>query len=150
MTSTDPVSAKAGTLELNPYVFFGGRCEEALNFYKAVLDGSWEGMRVGESPMADTSPPEWRDKFMHASFTAPGIKFFAADGREAQKIDPDAGNITLSLTAANTDAGRRLFEALSQGGEVRMQFEDAFWGGQFGMLVDRFGVEWMVVANPPS
>jgi PhnB protein len=133
-------------MQLQPYIFFYGRCEEALEFYKKTFGGTYELMRVKDTPMAAQMPPEQRDKVMHASFTANGITFLAADGRETKVIDPDAGNISLSLAATDAAEGDRVFGALSDGGKVMMPLEEAFWGGRFGMLVDRFGIEWMVTA----
>jgi PhnB protein len=133
-------------MQLQPYIFFYGRCEEALEFYKKTLGGTYELMRVSDTPMADQMPAEQRNKVMHASFSTDGIAFLAADGRETKVIDPDAGNISLSLAATDAAEGDRVFGALSDGGKVTMPLEGAFWGGRFGMFVDRFGIEWMVTA----
>lgn len=133
-------------MKLTPYVFFYGRCEEALKFYAGVFHGTYEAMRNGDGPMKDHVPAETHDKIMHAKFTAPGIEFMAADGRATQAIDPDAGNITLAVEADEAAEGDRLFQALSAGGKVTMPLDAAFWGGRFGMLVDRFGNEWMLTA----
>lgn len=146
MTTASNTSAETKVAQLAPYIFFYGRCEEALEFYKSVFGGTYELMRVGDSPMAAEMPPEFSNKIMHASFTAPGISFMAADGREIKTIDPEAGNISLALSATDAAQGDRLFNALSQGGKVKMPLSDAFWGGRFGMFDDRFGIEWMVTA----
>jgi PhnB protein len=131
-------------MELQPYIFFYGRCEEALEFYKSALGGTYELMRVKDSPMAEHMPPNTANLVMHASFTADGVKFLASDGREIKAIDPDAGNIDLALTATDAAQGERAFNALAEGGKVMMPIDKAFWGGRFGMLVDRFGIEWMM------
>jgi len=133
-------------MQLQPYIFFYGRCEEALEFYKKTLGGTYELMRVRDTPMAEQMPAEQRDLVMHASFTAEGINFLAADGRDVKAIDPDAGNISIALAATDAAEGDRVFRALSDGGKVTMPLEPAFWGGRFGMFVDRFGIEWMVTA----
>ena len=132
--------------KLEPYVFFYGRCEEALNFYKEVFGGTYEMTPVSGSPMAEHVPPDFQNKVMHATFTAPGFSFMASDGREAKKIDPDEGNITLTLESSDRAEGERIFKALSEGGEISMAWDDAFWGGKFGQVVDRFGIEWMVTS----
>ncbi|MDQ2866710.1 MAG: VOC family protein [Candidatus Eremiobacteraeota bacterium] len=132
-------------MELAPYIFYYGRCEEALEFYKSVLGGKYEVMRNADSPMADEVSADFKNKIMHASFTADGISFMASDGREAKSIDPEAGNISLSLAFKDRAEGERLFNVLAEGGKVKMSLGDAFWGGQFGILDDRFGIEWMVV-----
>lgn len=139
-------TATEAKLRLAPYIFFYGRCEEALEFYKSALGGSYELMRVKDTPMKDEFPSDFRDKVMHASFTGGGVTFMAADGREAKTVNPDEGNICLALSASDAAEADRVFAALSQGGKVGMPLSDAFWGGRFGMLVDRFGTEWMITA----
>lgn len=131
-------------MQLQPYIFFYGRCEEALEFYKAALGGSYEMMRVKDSPMAEHMPPNAANSVMHASFTADGVSFLASDGQEQKAIDPDAGNIDLTLSTTDGTEGERVFKALSDGGKVIRPIENAFWGGRFGMFVDRFGIEWMM------
>ncbi|MGH7728760.1 MAG: VOC family protein [Vulcanimicrobiaceae bacterium] len=142
MSTTAESGAKV--MELAPYLFFYGRCEEALAFYKTVLGGSYEVQRNTALPAEYEVPAEWRNKVMHATFTAPGLTFMAADGREAKSVDPEAGNISLSLSTPDRAAGERLFAALSDGGKVTMPLDDAFWGGRFAIVQDRFGIEWML------
>lgn len=138
-------TAKASTdLQLQPYIFFYGRCEEALEFYKDVFGGTYELQRVKDSPVVDKMPAELGDKVMHAAFKSPSIAFLASDGREIKPIDPEAGNISLALAATHAAEGERIFKALSEGGQVKMPLDEAFWGGRFGMLTDRFGNEWMI------
>lgn len=141
MTTTAQVSTD---VQLQPYIFFYGRCEEALEFYKNVFGGTYELLRVKDSPMVDQMPAGSGNKVMHASFKAPTIAFMASDGRESKPIDPETGNITLALAATASAEGERVFKALSEGGEIKMPLDAAFWGGRFGMLIDRFGNEWMV------
>ncbi|HEY9085124.1 MAG TPA: VOC family protein [Candidatus Tyrphobacter sp.] len=138
-------------MQLVPYIFFYGRAEEALEFYKSVLGGTYEAMRSGDAPeeISREINPEHKQKIMNASFTAPGISFMCSDGRpddDAKRIDPDEGNISLALSVTDGAEGNRLFAALSQGGSVRVPLDDAFWGGRFGIIHDRFGIEWMVTA----
>lgn len=132
-------------MELSPYIFFYGRCEEALEFYKKALGGSYELMRNADSPMASEMPAGSGNKIMHATFTGGGITFMCSDGREEKAIDPDAGNIALSLGFTDAAEGEKIFNALSDGGKVSMPLGPAFWGGKFGDFVDRFGIEWMIV-----
>jgi PhnB protein len=146
MTATDKATAGANVMQLEPYIFFYGRCEEALEFYKKALGGTYELMRNADSPMADQVSADFRNKVMHSSFKANGIAFMASDGREAKPIDPEAGNISLALAATDRAEGERVFNALSEGGTVTMPLGDAFWGGRFGMFTDRFGIEWMVTS----
>lgn len=130
--------------KLVPYIFLYGRCEEALKFYESVFGGSYELMRVGQSPAAAQMPPDSGNLVMHASFTAETISFMAADGREIKTVDPDAGNISLSLSFDDGDRGERIFGALSEGGQVGMPIDKVFWGGRFGTVTDKFGTEWLV------
>jgi PhnB protein len=141
MTTTANVPALA---HLQPYIFFYGRCEEALTFYKSVFGGTYEMMLIKDTPMAEQFPAEFRSKVMHASFTAPGIQFMAADGREAKAVDSDAGNISIALTVTDGAKGEQIIKALSDGGKVTMPLGEAFWGGRFAALADRFGTEWLL------
>ena len=131
--------------QLVPYLFLYGRCEEALEFYKGVFGGTYELMRVGDSPVASDMPPGSEKRVMHASFTADAIAFMASDGREVKPVDPDAGNISLSLSLDDGARGEQIFNALAAGGNVSMPMDKAFWGGRFGIVTDTFGTEWMVV-----
>ncbi len=131
-------------VQLQPYIFFYGRCEQALEFYKKALGGTYELMRVKDAPAQYQGSGVSGDRVMHASFKAPGIAFMASDGRDSKPIDPEAGNISLALTASDAAEGERIFKALSEGGEVKMPLDEAFWGGRFGMLADRFGNEWLI------
>lgn len=133
-------------MELIPYIFFYGRCEEALAFYKSALGGTYEVQRNSdtEMPMTQHIDPSFRDKVMHARFKADGLTFFASDGAGAKSIDPEAGNISLAIEFDDPAQGERIFNALSEGGTVKAPLEAAFWGGKFGMFNDRFGLEWMI------
>jgi PhnB protein len=142
-TGTD----RAAALQLAPYLFFYGRCDEALEFYKSVFGGTYELTRNADGPMKDQIGADFQNKVMHASFTAPGVTFMCSDGREAKTIDPEEGNVSLCLSATDADAGKRVFDALAAGGNVLMPFGDAFWGGKFGMVNDRFGTQWMVTSS---
>lgn len=132
--------------QLVPYIFFYGRCEEALELYKGVFGGSYEIMRVKDSPMANEMPKEAANSVMHSSFTADDIKFMASDGDSVKAIDPDAGNISLALSFDDGARAEKVCNALAAGGTVKMPLADAFWGGKFAMVVDKFGNEWMITA----
>jgi PhnB protein len=130
--------------QLVPYIFLYGRCEEALEFYKSVFGGSYELMRVADTPVASDMPPDSGNRVMHASFTSDDANFMASDGRDVKPVDPDAGNISLSLSFEDGTRGERIFNALAAGGKVAMPIDTAFWSGRFGMVIDKFGTEWMV------
>ena len=131
-------------MQLEPYLFFHGRCEEALSFYAKCLGGEVVGLsRFEGSPMESSVDAGYRSKVMHASFVAGDVKFMASDGQPGA---PPDGNDDVALSLATSDAaeGERAFNALAEGGTIEMPLADAFWGGRFGSLTDRFGVQWMV------
>jgi PhnB protein len=134
-------------MQLEPYIFFYGRCEEALEFYKNAIGGTYELNRFEGSPMAEEVPANLRNKIMHASFKGDGFQFMASDGDLSKKVDPDAGNVSLSLGVNDAAQAERIFNALADGGKISMPFSPAFWGGKFGIVVDRFGTEWMVTSE---
>ncbi|HEX4014245.1 MAG TPA: VOC family protein [Candidatus Cybelea sp.] len=131
-------------MQLEPYLFFHGRCEEALNFYKDCLGGEIVGInRFAGSQMESQVDESYKDKVMHASFAADGVKFMASDGRPGPGPDGQ-DDIAMCLSTSDDAEGERVFAALAQGGTIDMPLEKAFWGGKFGALTDRFGVQWMV------
>ena len=133
-------------MQIAPYLFFNGQCEEALNFYAKALGGKVTAlMRYEGSPMDDGKlPPGYGQKVMHANFQAEGTEFMASDGMPGMPA-PIYGGFAMSLYVKNDkDKAKKMFDALSEGGKVTMPFAPPFWGGHFGMLVDPFGVPWMV------
>ncbi len=132
--------------ELRPFIYLYGRAEEALAFYKAALGGEYSVLQRNTANGDPRLDPTFVGKVSYAVLNAPGIALAISDGGGPKTIDPDAGNITLSIATEDGAEGDRVFNALSEGGTVTMPLADAFWGGKFGMLVDRFGIEWMVSA----
>jgi PhnB protein len=133
------------TTEIQPYLFFGGRCEEALDFYKTALGAQVDFvMRYKESPEpvpAGRIPPGWENKIMHASFHVGASKMMASDGCETgAKFE----GFSLGVSATSDADAEKLFNALSAGGKVTMPLTKTFWTSKFGMLTDKFGVGWMV------
>lgn len=137
-------------MQVQPYLFFEGRCEEALDFYRQVLDAQVDMlMRFKESPEAPPPgavAPGSEDKVMHASFRVGDSTLMASDG--GCSGSPGFQGITLSLNLADAAEAERRFAALAEGGEVQMPLGATFWSSAFGMLVDRFGVSWMVNVTP--
>jgi len=134
-------------MQLEPYIFFHGTCEEALNFYAKCFGGEITQLsRMSDAPTEHHVDPSWSNKIMHASFVAGDVKFMASDGRPGTPPDGD-DDIALSVATTTVAEGERVFKALAQGGTVEMPFEQAFWGGRFGQLVDKFGIQWMVTAH---
>jgi len=135
-------------MKLNPYLTFKGNCEEAINFYKDVLDGEIALMsRFEEAPPGEFPIPEFAKKLiMHCTLEFRGNSILASDTTEPDKLKIGS-NTTLSINADDADEGSAIFRSLQEGGHTIMPFQDVFWGGQFGMLVDKFGIQWMVSTN---
>ena len=130
-------------MQVQPYLFFDGRCEEALNFYRGTLGAETTAlMRFKDNPEPGTSPPEAGDKVMHASFRIGETTILASDGHCSGQASFQG--FSLSLTTANQAEAERLFAALADGGQVQMPFTRTFFSPGFGMVVDRFGVPWMI------
>jgi PhnB protein len=130
-------------MKINAYLAFDGKCKEAFEMYAKVLGGKITFMMTqGESPMAEQTPPEWRDKIMHASMETPGGVLLGADHPQGRKVTP-AG---FSVCVGTPDAAEaeRIFKELSDGGKVQMDFQKTFWSPGFGMCIDKFEVPWMV------
>lgn len=130
-------------MQAQPYLFFDGRCAEALEFYKGALGAEvTELMRFAESPDQASIPPGSEDKVMHAALRIGDTTVMASDGRCTGR--PTFQGFALSLTVADDANAERLFASLSQGGEVHMAMAETFFATRFGMLADRFGVSWMI------
>lgn len=134
------------TTTIQPYIFFGGRCDEALAFYKKALGAKIDMiMRYKESP-TPASPgmlaPGWEEKVMHASFRIGGAIVMASDGCSAE--DGESSGFKLALNVPTEAEATRAFAGLADGGTVEMPLTKTFWSPQFGMVTDRFGIAWMV------
>lgn len=132
-------------MQIEPYLFFDGQCEAALNFYAQCLGGQIVVLhRYEGSPMEAQLPPEWKHKVMHATLSAGGQRFMASDRMPGQPFGGHAG-FSMSVNLPQDPVmGEAVFKALATGGMVTMPFALTFWGAHFGMLVDKFGVGWMV------
>ena len=136
-------------MEIQPYLFFDGRCEEALTFYRKTLGAEVKMlMRWKDHPEPDPnmSPPNGADKVMHAQFRIGDTTVLASDGR--CQGQPKFQGFSLSLTVPNDGEAKRLFGALAEGGQVQMALAKTFFSSSFGMVADRFGVSWMVYVAP--
>lgn len=131
-------------MQVQAYLNFGGRCEEALAFYKKNLGAEITMMmRMKESPdSAMQAPPAMDEKIMHSAFTIGETTLMATDGMGPDKAE--FKGVTLSLNVANDAEASRLFAALSEGGSVQMPLMKTFWTSSWGTLTDKFGVPWMV------
>lgn len=135
---------------IEPYLFFGGRCEEALEFYRTAIGAEIDMLlHFKDSPQPvppDKIAPGFADKVMHASFRVGGTRLMASDGDGSDS--KGFGNFMLSLAMPDAAAANRAFAALSAGGKVIMPLGKTFWSPCFGMLTDRFGLGWMVTVPP--
>ncbi|MBA3624439.1 MAG: VOC family protein [Methylibium sp.] len=136
-------------MRIQPYLFFEGRCEEAIEFYRRAL-GAEPGdfMRYKDSPEPAMCPAgsAGADKVMHASFRIGDSEVMASDGMCSG--EPNFQGISLSLSAPDAAEADRLFTALGDGGQIQMPLGPTFFSPSFGMVADRFGVSWMIVVAP--
>ncbi|HEX7055163.1 MAG TPA: VOC family protein [Burkholderiales bacterium] len=135
-------------MPVTPYLFFNGRCEEALNFYKKAL-GAEVGMMMRFKEAPEQPPPGSDNKIMHACLNINGAQVMASDGC-AQEDKPKFEGFSLSLNARDEAEADRMFAALADGGQVQMPLGETFFAKAFGMVADRFGVTWMVIAGAKS
>ncbi len=127
---------------LNPYINFSGKCEEALEFYKECFDGEIIAVNTfGDCP--EEMPEESRGKIMHAEFRSEDIYFMATDGMPGCE-NSIGNNISLSISLTNEEEQTKIFSSLTKDGTITMPLENTFWGARFEMLVDQFGVNWML------
>ncbi len=136
-------------MQVQSYLNFDGRCEEALNFYKRAINANVSClMRFSESPEPcdpNMVPPGSENKVMHSSFTVGETELMASDcGCQGQA---KFQGVSLALTASNVAEANRLFAALGEGGQVQMPLTKTFFSPAFGMVADQFGVSWMVLAK---
>jgi PhnB protein len=136
-------------MQVQPYLFFDGRCEEAAEFYRTAL-GAKDVMtlRFKDSPEPHAPgmvPPGAENKVMHMKFQIGETTILASDGRCTGK--PTFEGFSLSLTVDTDAEAERLFAALSEGGHVQMPITKTFFSSRFGMVADRFGVSWMVYVD---
>ncbi len=138
MPTTSPI--------IQPYLTFGGRCEEALEFYRKALGAEIEMvMRFKDSPdpmPPGTLAPGFEDKVMHSSFRVGGSLIMASDG--CDDTAASFAGFSLSIALATTADVDRVFAALAEGGNVTMPLGKTFWSESFGMVTDKFGLGWMV------
>jgi len=141
-------------MRIEPYVFFDGRCDEAIDFYSATLGAeTLMLMRYSDAPADDGPPPEGcgpmppgsGDKVMHAALRIGQTTLMLSDGMCGGQ--PKFEGMSLSLTVAGDAEAERVFAALADGGQVQVPLGPSFFASRFGMLADRFGVNWMVVTE---
>ena len=130
-------------MQMNPYLSFKGECEAAFKFYERCLGGHpGELFRYAGTPLAGQVPADWSDKVMHGSITIGGQVLMGGDVAPDRYEEPKG--FSLALQIKSTAEAERLFHELAQGGRVVMPLEKTFWAARFGMLVDRFGIPWLI------
>jgi PhnB protein len=140
-------------LKIIPYLNFAGNTEEAFKFYKSVFGGEFAMLqRFKDTPEAGRVPEKEEEKIMHVSLpVGDGDTLMATDALESMGHKLHVGNnIQLSVEADSKNEVDKMFKGLSAGGEVTMPLADTFWGAYFGMVTDKFGVQWMVSYTKPQ
>ena len=131
-------------MQVQPYLFFDGRCDEAIEFYKKTLSAKVEMlMRWKDSPDKSMATPANADKVMHAAIRIGETTMLASDGRNTG--NPNFQGFALTISAKTEAEADRLFAALGDGGKATMPMSKTFFSPRFGMLTDKFGVGWMIL-----
>jgi PhnB protein len=131
-------------MQIQPYLFFDGRCDEAIEFYRRTLGAEVAMlMRFKDCPDQGMITPGTENKVMHASLHIGDTMVLASDGQCAGQMAFQG--FALTITASDEAEAQRLFSALGDGGQVRMPLAKTFFASSFGMLADRFGVSWMII-----
>jgi len=130
-------------MQMNAVLSFKGDCEEAFKFYEQHLGGQPGTIfRYGGSPLEHSVPADWSDKVMHGSVTVGGHVLMGGDFFGARYEEPRG--VSLSLQMKNPADAERIFDVLAKDGKVMMPLEQTFWAARFGMVVDRFGIPWLI------
>ena len=130
-------------IELMPYLQFQGNCEEALNFYKDILNGQIEIASRYDNPAMKVSE-DFKNKILHARFNFGRYTIFASDVMPKKMNESILANISMSLGFHDEKAAQNVFDRLSQGGEINIPFKKQFWGDWHGNFSDRFRIRWMI------
>jgi len=136
---------------LNPYLNFDGKTEEAFNFYKSVFGGEFETMqKMSDTPMGGQLSDDEKRRVMHVALPiGKGSILMGSDIMPSMGHKLSVGNnVHITIIAESKEEADRLFKGLSAGGTVTMPLDMAFWGAYFGMLVDKYGVQWMINFTP--
>jgi PhnB protein len=130
-------------MKLNPCLTFNGQCEAAFKFYQQCLGRNIQTMMTwGDSPMADQVPSEWRERIIHATLIVGETELMAGDAPPDRYEEPRGFSVTIQII--DPAEAERIFNALAENGTVRMPIQQTFWSPRFGMLVDQFGIPWMI------
>ena len=130
-------------MQLNPYLLFNGQCEAAFKFYERVLGGKIVMMLTHRgTPAAEHTPPEWLDKIIHARMMVGEVALMASDAPPGRFEATKGTHVHLGV--GDPAEAERIFRALAEKGTVNMPIQETFWAARFGMLVDQFGIPWMI------
>ena len=136
-------------MQMNPYLSFKGECEAAFKFYELCLGGQPGAIfRYAGTPMADQVAADWQDKVMHGSLTVGEQVLMGGDVSPDRYEEPRGFSLSLQITS--TTEAERIFHELGRDGRVVMPLEKTFWAARFGMLVDRFGIPWLINCEGPD
>lgn len=133
-------------MQLNAYLNFPGHTEEAFNFYKSVFGGEFATLqRFKDTPHGAEMSAEEQEKLMHVALPVGDNMLMGSDALESMGQKTTMGNnMSLSLHPKTKEEADRIFKGLSEGGQVTMPLADTFWNAYFGMLTDKFGIQWMI------
>jgi PhnB protein len=136
-------------ITMNPYLNFMGNTEEAFNFYKSVFGGEFAAvMRFKDTPEKDRVPEHEQNMLMHIALPIGNNLLMGTDALESMGHAVSPGtNMSISIDAKSEGEAKNVFDALSEGAKVSVPLEKMFWGAWFGMLTDKFGIQWMVNFN---
>jgi PhnB protein len=136
-------------MQLNPYLFFNGQCEAAFKLYAEVLHGKIVAMMPHEgTPAAGSVPAEWQKKIIHARLSF-GDQVLMGSDAPPEHQEPAKG-FSVSVAVEEPKEADRIFAALAEGGQIKMPIQETFWAVRFGMLVDKFGIPWMINCEKAS
>ena len=133
-------------MRISAHLMFGGNCEEAFTFYARVLGGTVTTFTYAGSPMADQAPPGWGDKIMHATLTVGDQELAGAD---VAAVQPPQG-FAMIVNPPSPERAAEIFAALAEGGTVMMPIQQTFWSPAFGVVIDRFGIQWEINYEPAA
>ncbi|WMJ72366.1 VOC family protein [Cytophagaceae bacterium ABcell3] len=128
---------------IQPYLHFDKKCKNAMAFYQEIFGGELELMTIAESPAKDQFPKDLHQEVLHASLYNDQFRMMASDMCGQGELH-QGNNVQLSLNCSSKEEINNLFQRLSEGGKVVQELQEPFWGGLFAMLIDKFGVRWML------
>ena len=133
-------------MSLNCHLTFDGECEAAFSAYQRILGGETKLLEYGKSPLANQVPPHWQRRIVHATLVLAGQELVGSDAFPDAYESPRGFSVLLAAPGRNE--GKRIFDALAEGGRVNVPFQETFWSPGYGFLIDRFGVPWEINSEP--